>query len=119
MDDLSAAEATITLRAFDSYTVLYLNGHLDFTNVAWLDAAFRQCDRAGTIVSFEGVTFGDCSVLTSLIRLHAATHGELVVVLPPASRVTRLFALTRVAEHLRIVPDRAQAIALVTQARCR
>lgn len=117
VDDMDVAATTITRRTFDAFALLSLDGHFDFTNGAYLEAEFNAHGNCAAVVSLEGLKFADCSVLGALVRLHAATRGELAVVLPHDSPVARLFALTQMEKQLRLVPDRAAAIALVTRAR--
>ena len=117
MRDLPASDAKITRRFFDAYPVLYLEGNFDFTNIDSFEAALRAHAHGGGIVSLERVRSADAAVLTALVRLHAQTNGNVIFILPSALPVARLFTLTEMAAHLRLVPNYIQASILAERLR--
>jgi len=113
--DLPARDAKITRRFFDALPVLYLEGHFDFFNIASFEAALHAHARGGGIVSLERMRSADAAVLSALVRLHAQSNGRVVYISPSAVPVARLFTLTEMATHLRLVSSYTQASALAEQ----
>lgn len=112
MRDLPAHDAKITRRFFDAHPVLYLEGHFDFTNIGSFEAALHAHADGGGIVSLERVRSADAAVLSALVRLHAHTSGRVIFISPSALPVARLFTLTEMAAHLRLVANYTEASVL-------
>ena len=117
MRDVPAADAKMTRRFFDPHSVLYLEGYFDFTNIGDYEAALLAHGRAGGIVSLERMRSADAAVLSALVRLHAATNGNVIFILPSALPVARLFTLTDMSAHLRLVSNYTQASILAERLR--
>ncbi len=115
MYDLPVAAATITRRPFKKHSVIYLNGHFDFANIADVETLLRDYVAASSIVSLERVTFADCSLISALIRLQHVAQDKLIVIVPPSLPSARVFALMKAETFLRVVPHRPAALRLAAE----
>ena len=88
-----------------------VSGELDIATAPRLAAEVDAAVRPGTsiVVDLADVTFMDSSGLRAILAGHAAAraHGVRYGVISSGQAVQRVFDLTRMADEIEILPDRA------------
>ena len=95
-----------------------LEGELDRTNVAALDAAIERALQPGNdlIVDMSEATFIDSSVLQSVVRAAQSagrTQQAIVLQLGTAALVERILEIVQIEEVLPRVHDRQEALRVI------
>lgn len=95
-----------------------LEGDLDRTNVAALDAAIERALQPGNdlIVDMSEATFIDSSVLQSVVRAAQSagrTQQAIVLQLGTAALVERILEIVQIEEVLPRVHDRQEALRVI------
>lgn len=92
--------------------MLTLHGELDLANSHLLESALDAPDAESApmlVLDLRDVQFIDSTGLRAILTTHERLHeqGRELAVIPGSEQVQRLFTITRVGEHLRIVasPD--------------
>lgn len=92
-------------------TYVVVEGELDIATAPRLEAELMAAVRPGTsvVVDLAGVTFLDSSGLRAILAGDAAarSHEVRYCVISARPAVQRVFDLTRLADEIEILPDRA------------
>lgn len=98
-----------------NHAVLALNGDLDVTGSAQIEAAVGDVVAAGrwVIIDAVGLDFIDCAALGALRRCRARARavGADVLLAGPSDVVARLLTLTGAADPVRVYTTVAAAVA--------
>ena len=97
-----------------------LEGELDRTNVAALDAAIDRALRSGNdlILDMSEATFIDSSVIQSVVRAAQSaerTRQAIVLQLGTAAIVERVLEIVKIEEVLPRAHDRQEALRVIQQ----
>lgn len=86
--------------------VVIVSGEVDLLTAPWLDEQLYRCRQAGAsvIVDLQQVDFIDCSGLRVLVRASEKFGPGRFSVTPGSPQVQKLFELTGVSAHLKVVP---------------
>jgi anti-anti-sigma factor len=103
--------AIIRVERIGDVDVIATSGELDLS-VA--DQLAQQIDAVpgAAIVSLEGCSYIDSTILTVLVKATKARDGKLVVVLPLGHRLRRIFEIANVGEILNVAADLNEALAI-------
>lgn len=85
--------------------VLRVYGEVDLSSVAALESAIDAAagPDAQVVVDLQPCTFIDSSVLAALIRAERTYQGRFGLMLPEVGPVRRIFTITSLLDHFRIV----------------
>lgn len=109
------SRATVTVRRQKNALLVIVCGAMDAAEEDLLAAAWDEADEMGlavTVVDLSGVTFGDSTLLNTLLQAqhrHHRSNRSLIIAGPLEERVHRLFGLAGVLPHLTFAagPDEA------------
>jgi anti-anti-sigma factor len=111
MDYMEAGMApAFQLECVANADVIHVRGEVDLASSPQLNAMIERTltDRR-LIVDLSNCTYLDSSTLSVLVRAYKVRRAQLQIVVPPDTRIRRLFALTKLDEILSVVPSRAAA----------
>jgi anti-sigma B factor antagonist len=98
-DHNAAVDYTLSTQA-DGAVILQFRGDLDFTTVAWVEAALRQATREPPpllVLDLRPVTFLDSAGVLLLLQAYRgqkAVHKDLRIVVDPGQAAYRVLALS-------------------------
>ena len=89
----------------DGVDVLRVYGEVDLSSVAALEKALGAAagPDAQILVDLQPCTFIDSSVLAALIRAEKTYQGRFGLILPEIGPVRRIFTITSLLEHFKVV----------------
>lgn len=91
--------------------VITVTGEVDLASSPELDAMIeRTLSDKCLVVDLSRCTYIDSSALSVFVRTYKSRGSQLRIVIPPESRIRRLFELTKLDVVLSIVPNRDAAL---------
>jgi anti-anti-sigma factor len=105
-----AGPPVIVIERLVTGTIVSVGGEIDLFSSPRLDAALQKIALGERVaVDFTHCAYLDSSVFAVLIGALRARGERFAVIVPPDSRLNRIFKLANVSAIMRIVRDRAAA----------